>query len=241
MAASSVRPMTVASRFWAGVAAAHRIPGLDGPIAAGDRLAWAARRVLHGDGAGIALTARGALRVPWGASDPDATMAETLQFTAGQGPCFDAFTGQQAVMAGELVISRFWPGFAEQLLGRTPFRSVFAIPIRGIGVLDLYFGDPVGSLTVDVAAADEVAGEIWTALADEGSWLPTAPPSEITQPGLRARSQVPVAMGILVAALDLTGDDALAVLRAHAFADSRSVDDVAADVVDGTLDPHVFG
>lgn len=233
--------MTVIRRFWAEVAAAQRIPGFSEPAAVGSRLAWAAGRVLHGDGCGISLSARGALRVPWGASDADATLAEQLQFTAGQGPCFDAFSGDQAVMAGELVITRFWPGFAGEFLRRTPFRSVFATPIRGVGVLDLYFTDPLGSLTVDVAAADEVTGEIWTALADEGSWLPTAPPSSTAPSSFRARSQVPVAMGILVAALDLAADDALAMLRAHAFADSRSVDEVAGDVVDGTLDPHVFG
>ena len=233
--------MTVIRRFWAEVAAARSIPSFAGPNAAGGRLAWAAGRVLRGDGCGISISARSALRVPWGASDADSALAEQLQFTAGQGPCFDAFAGKQAVMAGETVISRFWPGFAEQFLVRTRFRSAFAMPIRAIGVLDLYFADPLGGLTVDVAAAEQVAGEVWTALADEGSWLPAAALSEIAPPGFRARSQVPVAMGILAAALDLTGDDALALLRAHAFADGCSVDDVAADVVDGTLDPHVFG
>lgn len=232
--------MTVVEKFWVSVAEAQQHPELSDPWLVGSRLAWSAGQVLHGDGSGISLIARGALRVPWGASDPDSALTEQLQFTAGQGPCFDAFAGAQAVMASELVISRFWPGFAEPFLSRTRFRSVFAIPIRDIGVLDLYFTDPVGCLAVDVGAAAQVAGEIWAALAEEQTLEPEEAPGALP-PLMRARSHVAVAVGILVAALEVTADDALALLRAHAFGAGRSVDETAGEIVDGTVDPHGLG
>lgn len=233
--------MTVADEFWAAVAWARDRPELSRPDGEGSRLAWAAGQVLGGAGAGIGLSADRALRIPWGSSDLDAAQAERLQFTAGQGPCLDAFVGRQPVMASRLVITRFWPGFAEPFLLRTPYRSVFAIPIGEIGVLDVYFGDDLGCLTVDVGAATEVAHEIWTAAAASEPLTAIDPLTGVLAAADGVRSQVSVAVGVLVAALDLSAPDALAVLRAHAFSGGRSVDEVAVDVVAGTLDPRLLG
>lgn len=233
--------MTVADQFQAALSRAGGRPELAGPGHEGARLAWAAAEVLGADGAGVGLSADQSLRLPWGASDEAAALAEQLQFTAGQGPCLDAFAGGQAVMASRLVISRFWPGFAEPFLLRTPFRSVFAIPVDGIGVLDAYFCREQGCLAVDVGAATEVARQVWQAVADNDALLVTDPRTGALTAVGGLRTQVPVAVGVLAAALDVTAPDALALLRGHAFAVDRSVDEVAADVVDGTLDPHLFG
>lgn len=232
--------MTVPDRFRVAVSRAGRKPEFAGPECEGARLAWAAAQVLRADGAGVGLSVDRSLRLPWGASGRGAALAEQLQFTAGQGPCMDAFSGGQAVMASESVITRFWPGFAESFLQRTPFRSVFAMPIDDIGVLDVYFHHEQGCLAVDVGAAAEVARELWSAVA--GSAILMAADSQTGTPtGVGgSRSQVSVAVGILIAALDLSASDALAVLRAHAFAGGRSVDEVAVDLVDGTLDPRLL-
>jgi hypothetical protein len=47
-------------------------------------------------------------------------------------------------------------------------------------------------------------------------------------------------MSLIGVALDVGSDEALAVLRAHAHARSRTVDDLAADVVEGRYDPRQF-
>lgn len=233
--------MTVSDRFRVAVSLAERRPEWSGAESEGARLSWAAAEVLQGDGAGVSLSVDRALRFPWGASDRASELAEQLQFTAGQGPCLDAFTGHQAVMANRSVLSRFWPGFAEPFLGRTPFRSVFAMPIHHIGALDVYFRQEQGCLAVDVGAAAAVAQEIWYAAAESESLTATDPHTGALTGAGGLRNQVPVAVGILIAALDLAAPDALAVLRAHAFVDGRSVDEVAVDVVDGTLGPHLLG
>lgn len=232
--------VTVADTFWEAVIRAEERPEFSGPGFEGARLSWAAGQVLQGDGAGLSLSVDQALRFPWGASNEAAALAEQFQFTAGQGPCLDAFSGGQAVMASRLVISRFWPGFAESFLGQTPFRSVFATPIGTIGVLDVFFRAEQGALAVDVGVAEIVAREIWLVLSESESLVATDPQTGALSATNGPRSQVPVAVGVLVAALELTAPDALAVLRAHAFAGGRSVDDVAVDVVDGRLDPKSF-
>ena len=56
-------------------------------------------------------------------------------------------------------------------------------------------------------------------------------------PDARARNGVWQATGLTSVALGIDVVAALAVLRAHAFATGRVVDDVAADLVGGRLDP----
>ena len=53
------------------------------------RLARACARVLPAAGVGISLFGSNGIRVPVGASDDDAAIAERLQFTAAEGPCLD--------------------------------------------------------------------------------------------------------------------------------------------------------
>lgn len=49
---------------------------------------------------------------------------------------------------------------------------------------------------------------------------------------------MPVAIGILTIALNVGPGDALAILRARAFADNRCVDDIAHDVIGGVCQPR---
>jgi len=53
------------------------------------RLALACTRVLPVAGVGISMFGSGAMRIPVGASDHYAAIAERLQFTAAEGPCLD--------------------------------------------------------------------------------------------------------------------------------------------------------
>ena len=47
-----------------------------------------------------------------------------------------------------------------------------------------------------------------------------------------------MAMGVISVALALPLADALAIVRAHAFAADRTVDDAAHDIVTGALSPY---
>ena len=70
-----------------------------GPELLPTRLAKACTRVLPIDGAGISMFTAPTMRIPIGASDDTATIAERLQFTVAQGPCIDAHhTGDEATI-----------------------------------------------------------------------------------------------------------------------------------------------
>ena len=68
-------------------------------------LARACARVLGVAGAGISVFADD-YRVPLGASDNDASSAERLQFTLGEGPCLDAYHHAQPFRGDYATIER---------------------------------------------------------------------------------------------------------------------------------------
>jgi len=206
------------------------------------RLAMACVRVLPVAGAGLSALADPDLRLPIGASDEVAGYVERLQFTLGEGPCLHAYaTGQpQLVTAGEL--QQRWPELHRDLTAVTPFRAVASLPLREgftrIGALDLYLPEPDGLQPADLENAITVAhrvsvalvaARLFTAAAQQAD--PLTPPHGTHTAPMAGRVQVWKAMGLLNVHLQITAPDALALLRAHAYATDRLVDDLAHDIL----------
>jgi hypothetical protein len=214
---------------------------LSGPELLPTRLAHAVARVLPVDGAGISLFFADDRRLPVGASDTIAEEVERLQFTVGEGPCLSAHAEGRPIVADETTIASRWPAFYDALLSRTPVRGTISLPLpgglRGIGALDLYVVPPrdVGTLGLQdaLAVADEVAALLQAQsradrrTGDAPAWV-DAPPTD-------RRAIVWQAMGYVNAGLQLDSQDALAILRAHAYAEGGDLDDVAREVVEGRL------
>ncbi|MCF6509274.1 GAF domain-containing protein [Blastococcus sp. MG754426] len=178
--------------------------------------------------------------MPLGASSPEAAGAERMQFTAGEGPCAAAETTGQPVFAVEEDLRRRWPLFADLLLGGTGFRAVVALPLRpgpaGPGALDLFFTRPADVAALDVFEAVAVGELVTSALSDAtvwSTWTPAEGPGWLQGPGPRRRAAVWEAVGKLSVALDVDPVEALGLLRVDAYAAGRSVDEVAADLLDG--------
>jgi hypothetical protein len=236
-------PVTIAGRFQEALTEA-REPGIGGPELLPVRLAAAAARMLKVDGAGISLTDVAGRRVPLGASSDDASAAERLQFTTGGGPCTAAQEARQPVFAAEEDLVRRWPVFADLLFGETPFRAVVALPLQpalaGTGAIDLFFdrSEEVPGLDVFEALA---VGELVTSALSEAAvwstWEPAAGPDWMHGTLPLRRAAVWEALGILGIDLALPAPAALALMRAYAYGSGRSVDDVAADLLDGRLRP----
>jgi hypothetical protein len=231
--------VTIGKRFEAAVARLSD-PALAGPEALPQRLSRASAELLGVDGAGLTLVDATGRRIPLGASDPEASGAERLQFTAGEGPCATAETTGQPVFAVEEDLRRRWPVFADLLLGGTPYRAVVALPLRpgpaGSGALDLFFREPADVAALDVFEAVAVGELVTSALSDAAlwsTWTPAEGPGWMHGPGPKQRAAVWEAVGKLSVALDVDLAEALALLRADAFAWGRSVDAVAADLLDG--------
>jgi hypothetical protein len=216
-------------------------PELAAPELLPSRWSRAAAQSLGVDGAGLSLHDPDGLRTPLGSSDDDSALAERLQFTFGHGPCLRVHDTGEAIAFDETDLARFWPQLHDSLIDRTPFRAVLSTPLLPpLGpalVLDLYLRDPAAVGALDRGAVQEVAvaltREVVRAVAASGrggevSWW--------RGPEARGRTRVWEAVGVLSVGLERTAADALDVLRAHALATDRVVEEVAADVLSGRLD-----
>ena len=216
-----------------------RTRGTDPQLLAG-QLAQAAACALDVDGVG--LTVIGEQPVSLGASDEVAGIAEQLQFTAGTGPCLRAVRTQFPVFATEWFLQQQWPVYHDLLRSHTPYRSAVAHPLghglAGLGAMVVYLRSPTGPLEFDSfdsqAVSDFVSTELTTSLADRGGQDPAVRPWP-DSPAARHRSGTWQAVGMISHGLPVTATDALALLRARAYATDELVDDLAAAVVTGRL------
>jgi hypothetical protein len=170
---------------------------------------------------------------------------DELQFSLGEGPCVEAFVGRHPVLVPDLTETGDdrWPMFAAAAR-RTPVRALFVLPLQAgaitIGVLDLYRDTP-GMLKPDelcgaLCAADAA---MWTLLGLEENATnhgeadghgPTSVDGQ--QPGSELhRLEVYQATGMILEQMQVTAEVALSALRANAFANDRTILEVARDVV----------
>jgi hypothetical protein len=166
---------------------------------------------------------------PTFASSTFALALEELQFTLGEGPGPDATSGE-VVEVPDLLTSERWPTFAPAARDHG-VRAIFAYPLgSGLGAMTLY-RDVVGPLTP--AEGDDalvVAQVITIRLGQLG-------PATVLD-GARHdeyRAEVYQATGMLARQLGITPDEALARIRAHAFAEDTRLLFVARQVVDRSL------
>lgn len=174
------------------------------------------------------------------ASDREAERLDELQIDLGEGPGWDALASRRPVIETELhgPAPTPWPLLGEAIRDAST-HGVFAFPMTvgslRIGAVDLY-RDTVGSLTlrqIDAAsflsriAATQVLRRAMADLADHDGPI---------RGGGRFRREVHQAVGMVSAQLDVTVDDALAVIRGHAYAVARPVREIAADLVAGRVD-----
>jgi hypothetical protein len=187
------------------------------------------------DGAGVSIVTSNGSREPMYATDEVAMRIERLQLTLGEGPCVDPSISGSPVLVPDLtdpsdVVASRWPVFAAEA-AESGARAIFAFPVRigaiGLGAVDLYRRSP-GSLSghemgTVLAAVDAVGLAVLEAPAQYGD--PAAP--SMTD------MVVHQAAGMVMGQLDSSVEDAMVRLRATAFAEGRTVNEVAADVVNG--------
>jgi hypothetical protein len=211
----------------------------------------AAMQQTEADGVALAVLARSRrVRELIYATDPLAQQLDELQYTVGEGPCFDAYLHDAPQCYPELAdvaeTSR-WPVFAA---GATELgvHALFAIPVpdgrRPMGVLELYrlaAGDLVDS---EFASARACASAIAQRL--QLNWQDYAARFRSGEQAIDAaaaadacvepvdpfiRTQVHVAAGMVSIQLGISADEGVDRLRAHAYACTRRLSSVAADII----------
>lgn len=186
-------------------------------------------------GAGIMLRSGDASLASVGMTNAVSALIEELQFTLGEGPCIDAYELEVPIVEPDLTASsKRWPGFTPPAL-EAGVRAIFSFPLQVadvcIGALDLY-RDRSGDLSDDEHAdalmmTEVVAQAVLTRQATPWGTLSAELTSETAH-----RSVVHQAVGMVSVQLEVTVDEALVRLRAHAFANNRPVAELARDVVD---------
>jgi len=186
-------------------------------------------------GGGSIVLGRHPQRMLMCATDEDAMRLERMHEVLGEGPGTDAYRSGDPVT--RTLNSRGagpWPMFTTAAFDIFGPVTILAVPMRAttsvVGVLTLYQrGEHPANeeLTAAQVLADAVAAALLkeSESQDLTAWGPWA-----------ERARIDQATGIVIAQLGIGPEDALALLRAHAYADDTTVDAIASEVVERRLD-----
>lgn len=169
-------------------------------------------------------------------TDTVAEMIEELQFTLGEGPGVDCFRTGWPVLHGDVAETgpQRWSGFAPAALG-AGIGAVFALPlqvgVQQLGVLDLYRDEPGPLCERDLIEARHYADAATSVLLHLQALAERDADSMVSRSLWWERAEIDQATGFVAAQAGVAMVDALALLRARAFADNRPVLAVAGAVL----------
>ncbi|WP_238162207.1 GAF and ANTAR domain-containing protein [Micromonospora endolithica] len=217
----------------------RRAPGPDGRDDLLRRVCDVAARELSASGAGISVMTEDGIRAVTAASDPASERLEELQSMFGEGPCVDAYTSRRPVLIsdlGDLMAKEGgrWPFYAPAAHA-DGLRAVFAFPLQigaaHLGVLDV-FRDRAGRLTAtEFADALTFADVTVTALLDRQEQAESSGIVDIDDDAAEYRAELFQAQGMVMVQLGIPLGQAMARIRAHAYAENRRLSDVTRDIV----------
>jgi hypothetical protein len=191
-------------------------------------------------GASVTLISGSGNRLTLESSDEVAARIEELQFELGEGPQWAAFYSGDPILVPDLVHgpNEAWPVFASEI-SHSPVGAIFAVPMRmgavTLGVATLYrtFAGGLTAPQVDTALA--IASALAIAATQRAILAAEDDAGLESQTSLPMRREVHQATGMIVVQLDTSATVAYARLQAYAFANGRTVEAVAHDVVARTL------
>jgi hypothetical protein len=170
------------------------------------------------------------------ASDPASEHIDDLQFVLGEGPCMDAFDARRPVLIADLADGAMarWPIYSPAAY-EGGIRAVFAFPLQiggaRLGVLDV-FRDRTGPLTADeLADAFTITDVAVAALLDRQEDAGARGVLDGMAGAAEHRAEVFQAQGMVMVQLGVTLSEGMARMRAHAYAENHTLDEVARDVV----------
>lgn len=192
-------------------------------------------RQLGLSGATVTVMARRGVEASAATSSDDVQTMVELQFAVGEGPTQDAFTTGRPVLVPDLAASDGrWVAFTPAALA-TGVTGVYAFPLGlgalRLGVLTCYTRGRRALLDVELRLcldSARAATELLLTSTGDGDV-----PDPDVQMSLHIRSEVYQAQGMLMVELGLDLDDALARLRAIAFAEGIDLNQLAIDLVNG--------
>lgn len=176
---------------------------------------------------------------PGGGTVPVATDAvsgriEELQYSLGEGPCVDATSGGQPVLVADLASAEYgvrWPGFAAGAVAAGA-AALYAFPLRvgaiRLGALSLYRAEPAPLSQAELAGAITFADAATLLLLSTGV-------DGTFEVDLGRRAVVHQATGMVKVQLGVGIEEAFVRLRARAYVDERSLEELSREVVERRL------
>ena len=216
--------------------AAEKSDSVEGAVGWLRRLCRAAARELPASGVAISVMTEEGSSSLAGASDTTTEAIEELQFTLGEGPCLDAFATRRPVLVPDLTrdAARRWPGYSAAVPGYG-IRAVFAFPLQigaaRLGALDVY-REQAGPLSAAALSQALTFAKVATMTLLEGQENANdgKGPAGLDE-ALDSHFAVHQAQGMVTVQLGVNLIEAMARLRAYAYAQDRGLGEVARDIV----------
>jgi hypothetical protein len=230
-----------AIRRWVdGLLQARRAGADEGVVGDLECLCGAATERLGLLGATVSLIPTVGAHMIAAASTPSVRHLQEAQFGTGEGPTQHAFTTRRPVIVHDVTDQglRTWPGWVPAAHDARA-GSVYAFPLQvgatHFGVLTLYREDRLADPDLETAL---VFVEIATEVLLDGS---LAGRGDRLEPDLGAmldtHAHIYQAQGMVMVQLGVSLAEALAVMRAHAWANGQELAVLAAEIVAGNFRP----
>jgi hypothetical protein len=203
--------------------------GSDKPLEG--RLCRAYLAIMGGDGAAITLSYTDIDRVTLCTTDHIAARLEDLQEVLGEGPGPTAYRTESITVADLRTDPSPWPLFTDAARSIPGAAVLYAVPIRP------WTDGVIGVLTIHQDTTDLPAEEKARFLANAiGAALVENPPDDlnVVDPW-STRAEIHQATGMVLTQLRVSADDAIALLRAHAFSHNVTLAAVAHEVTSRRL------
>jgi len=169
------------------------------------------------------------------ATDDRIRRVDELQFDLNEGPCWDALAIGGPVFEPDLQGNpqHSWPAFREAIRNEE-IAAIFAFPLLvgplRIGAIDMYRTRP-GAMSAEHREQTATLAEIIGRHILRRAMLLAGQDTAIERETPFSRRTVHQATGFVIAQLGISAEDALLLIQGQAFADGRSVQEVAGDIV----------
>jgi GAF domain-containing protein len=211
------------------------VPGpVDHAISRLRELCDVAVRTLPATGAGVSVLAAEGRYSLLTAADAASERLEEMQFLLGEGPCMDASASGRPVFVTDLddELPSRWPAYTPSMR-EAGIRAIFAFPLQlgatQLGVLDIFRVDPGPLSRGELARAFHLSDEALLILMDVPG-QPEAPERHAADDATNA-VELFQAQGMVMIQLGGTLSEAMARIRAYAYAQNQRLIDVARAVV----------
>ena len=173
-----------------------------------------------------------------GASDDVGRRLEEITFSVGEGPSREAFLLGRPVLVPQLESALVrWPGYVPEAV-RAGVGGVYAFPLQlgasKLGVLSFYAAQS-HTLSEQQLLRCLVFADLTTEILLAGITGDEGKKGEDLVDALRFRNEVYQAQGVVMVQLDISLVEALARMRAHAYANGLDLNTLALGVVTGSI------